>query len=136
MNDRHWIFSRLPSWLRWIIAVPASIVIGFITHYTINIVFAIFNPAHSRFWVELIYNIILFSVVFYSFFLCLPKWKLLITGIVALLFSIYLAIGLVIQAIDGTFMPESFTVVIADVFLAIFAIMALINGKENEKRNG
>jgi len=102
MNSNDWLFAKLPNWLRWILSLPVAILGSLILQFILSfIIHNIFGWSYQNAIVMTI--VILASVGSFLIctFYCLPKYKVVITGVASILFSIYYFILIILNIVNG-----------------------------------
>lgn len=139
MDDpRNWIFAKLPTWLRWIIALPVSVVGGYITYLLLSALSLLGGTGFERgtFFFDLSHSILFFGCCIYVMYLCLPKWKLLITGILSLILGILFFSSIAVLLALGYTWEYGYTItLITSICLIIYSIAAFIYSREDEKQD-
>ena len=99
MNEKD-LFRKFPNWLRWICFIPFAIIGYFLFSIVgrFSVDFAGYEPDSALAKTAL--QFISIAGFIYTIYLCVPKYKEIISGIFSLLFSIIAVIGILMMLIN------------------------------------
>jgi len=133
MEDKDWIFKKVPNWLRWILTIP------------IAILFSIILPALARFSMNFAYGnsdsplintgvmIASTSGILLGTYLCVPKFKNVITGVVSIILTAYFSIMIVLWAERGYFLTWDNLINLINSIICIYIAVILLSNKDKEE---
>lgn len=136
MDDKDWIFKKLPNWLRWILALPValigSVVVPTLTRFCANWAYGNTNGV-------LLFDIAIMIVsamgLLAGIYFCVPKYKNQITGIVSIILAIYFAVITTLFITRGyLYDRNTLTNVIASI-ASIYMSFVLLSSKEDVSNN-
>lgn len=137
-DSRNWIFAKLPNWLRWIIALPVSVIGGCIAFLILSLInrFGGMGYTPGTFLFGLSQSIMLVVCFIFLLYLCVPRWKFIITGVFAIFLSILFIVSTTIVKSWGEPWNNDDTItIIVSIGLIIYAIVGFIYSREDEKQN-
>lgn len=102
MDDNDWIFSKLPSWLRWILALPVAIVgcllFPIISSFSLHLVV---GWDSNGILIQSTVMLASISGFILGLFYCVPKHKVVIASVACILLAIYFSIIIAVLCMQG-----------------------------------
>lgn len=133
MNDN--FFEKLPNWIRWIIALPCSIIFSIIAAFVSG--FAInwtYNFDANPFILKLTTQTASLIVLLFTIYFCVPKYQKQITGAISIILAILLSITTALLIDRGYPLDNDSLINVISITACIaIAIGVLIHEKNNLK---
>lgn len=93
MQDKDWIFAKLPNWLRWVLALPSALILCLIIPIIARFCF---NWTFGDNQGVLLFDILVMVSSTFGFIIgiyyCVPKFKNQISGVTSIILAIYFGI--------------------------------------------
>lgn len=137
MNENDWIFTKLPNWLRWILALPVAIIgcllLPILSSFSIHLVV---GWDSDGILIQTIVMLASISGFMLGLFFCIPKYKVIITSVACILMAIYLSIMIVIWCMQGyVWIDENIVNGLSVIACIIGGIWLLLNKDEVDTVN-
>jgi len=128
MDDKDWIFYKWPNWLRWISALPLSIIASVVFTLLASLLINYYGYNADSGMAKTLIQYASIAGFLYIIFTCVPSFKEIITGIFSILISILAAVELVFYFREGIwFNWDCFIIFLVFIGCMYFGIMLFID---------
>ena len=132
-NDKDWIFSKIPNWLRWILAIPIALIASLIAPIIFSIVNYFYNGTDNSLWINIVRMVVSVGGFLAGIYYCVPKLKEIITGVFGILLSIYFAVMITIWCVRGYYWTTDNVVnFITGIICVVISVHLILKHRDDE----